>query len=190
MPPAIYTIPFDQPFLDSLVAGLMTRAGKDPLALTRMTVLLPTRRAARSLREAFLRAGNGKALLLPRMIPVGDLDPEELALLSDESESGGAGFELPPAISDLRRRLTLTQLVHKFAYEIGNPIAWGQAAPLAAELARFIDEVQAEGRDFAKLAELAPEKYAEHWQKILEFLAIVSTHWPELLSEIGCLDPA
>ncbi len=57
MPPAIYSIPAEQPFLDTLVAGLMRRAGKAPLALAGMTVLLPTRRAARSLREAFLRAG-------------------------------------------------------------------------------------------------------------------------------------
>ncbi|HXE27306.1 MAG TPA: hypothetical protein VN656_02270, partial [Stellaceae bacterium] len=79
MPPAIYSIPAEQPFLETLVTGLMRRAGKAPLALAGMTVLLPTRRAARSLREAFLRAGNGAAMLLPRMLPVGDLDPEELA---------------------------------------------------------------------------------------------------------------
>jgi ATP-dependent helicase/nuclease subunit B len=188
--PSIYAIAFDQPFLDTLVAGLMQRAGKDPLVLARMTVLLPTRRAARSLREAFLRAGNGKALLLPRMIPVGDLDPEELALLTDEGEAGGAGFDLPPAISELRRRLMLTQLVQAFERAQGNPIAPGQAAALAADLARFLDEVQAEGRDFSKLCDLAPEKYAEHWQKILRFLAIVTDHWPAMLAEIGCLDPA
>src|SRR5215472_12453531 len=105
MPPAIYSIPFDQPFLDTLVAGLMRRAGKDPLALTRMTVLLPTRRAARSLREAFLRAGDGKALLLPHMMPVGDLDPAEIALLGDEGEVASGGLDLPPAIPPLRRQL-------------------------------------------------------------------------------------
>jgi ATP-dependent helicase/nuclease subunit B len=190
MPPSIYTIPFDQPFLDTLVAGLMRRASQDPLALTRMTVLLPTRRAARSLREAFLRFGGGKVMLLPRMLPVGDLDPDELALLADESEPGGEGFDLPPAVPELRRRLMLTQLVQAFGRTQGNPIALGQAVPLAAELARFIDEVQAEGRDFGKLAALVPENYAQHWQQILKFLAIVTEHWPAMLDDIGCLDPA
>ncbi|HVA11680.1 MAG TPA: double-strand break repair protein AddB, partial [Stellaceae bacterium] len=104
MPPAIYSIAPDQPFLDTLVAGLMRRAGKAPLALAGMTVLLPTRRAARSLREAFLRAGNGAAMLLPRMLPVGDLDPDELALLPDEADGVGAGFEIPPSVPELRRR--------------------------------------------------------------------------------------
>ncbi len=188
--PAIYTIPFDRPFLDTLVAGLMRRAGKEPLALTRMTVLLPTRRAARSLREAFLRAGSGKPLLLPHMMPVGDLDPEELALLGDESEAGGQSLEIPPAVPTLRRRLMLTQLVRAFGRAEGNPLALGQAAPLAAELARFLDEVQAEGRDFARLGELVPADYAQHWQEILKFLDIIRVHWPTMLAAIGCLDPA
>ncbi len=190
MLPAIYTIPFDQPFLDTLVAGLMRRAGAEPLALTRMTVLLPTRRAARALREAFLRSGNGKALLLPRMMPVGDLDPEELAFLADEGEIAAQGLELPPAVPELRRRLMLTQLVQGFGRSRGNPLALGQAAPLAAELARFLDEVQAEGRDLAQLDQLVPANYAEHWQEILKFLDIVRVHWPKMLSGIGCVDPA
>lgn len=189
MPPSVYAIPFDQPFLDTLVAGLMDRAAGDPLALTRMTVLLPTRRAARSLREAFLRAGNGEPLLLPRMIPVGDLDPEELALRADEGEPN-LGFDLPPSVSPLRRRLLLTQLVHRFGQRDGMAMSLGQAAPLAAELARFLDEVEAEGCEFAQLERLVPEEHAEHWQKILQFLTIVTAHWPAMLEEIGCLDPA
>ena len=188
--PAIYSIPADRPFLDTLVTGLMRRAGSDPLALTRMTVLVPTRRAARSLREAFLRAGDGKAMLLPKMMPVGDLDPEDLAFLADEGESDGAGFDLPPAIPDLRRRLMLVQLVLKFAESRGEPIALGQAAPLAGELARFLDEVQAEGCDFAALSTLVPERYAAHWQLILQFLEIVTAHWPQALADIGALDPS
>lgn len=190
MPPSIYSIPCDKPFLDTLVAGLMRRAHRDPLALTRMTVLLPTRRAARSLREAFLRAGNGKALLLPKMVPVGDLDPEELAFLGDEAETGGAGFDLPPAVPALRRQLMLTQLVRAFGRGSGDALALGQAAPLAAALARFLDEAQIERRDFRDLANLVPAQYAQHWQDVLAFLAIVTEHWPKMLAEIGCLDPA
>jgi ATP-dependent helicase/nuclease subunit B len=189
MPPAIHSIPADQPFLDTLVAGLTRRAGKAPLALARMTVLLPTRRAARSLREAFLRAGNGAAMLLPRMLPVGDLDPEELALLPEEAEGAGQGFEIPPAVPELRRRLLLTRLVRKYAEQNGEAIALGQAAPLARELARFLDEAHAEGCDLEKLAELVPEKLAEHWQRVVTFLDILRVHWPAILASLGCLDP-
>ena len=74
------------------------------LALARVTVLLPTRRACRSLREAFLRASDGRALLLPSLRPLGDLD-------SDEALLTAAGAELPPAMSPLRRQLMLTRLI-------------------------------------------------------------------------------
>src|SRR6185312_685958 len=189
MPPAIYSIPAEQPFLETLVTGLMRRAGKAPLALAGMTVLLPTRRAARSLREAFLRAGDGAAMLLPRMLPVGDLDPEELALLPDEAEGAGQGFDLPPAVPERRRRLLLTQLVRRYSDANGDTIALGQAAPLARELARFLDEAHAEGCDLAKLDELVPDKLAAHWQNVVKFLEILRSAWPTILATLGCVDP-
>ena len=64
----------------------------DPLALADMLVLLPNRRACRSLRDAFWRAGNGQAMALPSIQPIGDLDPDDL-LLDAKSE-----LDLPPAI--------------------------------------------------------------------------------------------
>jgi inactivated superfamily I helicase len=76
--PTVFTIPSTFAFVDTLAAGLMTDAGQDPLALARMTVLLPTRRACRSLREAFLRLAGGAPLLPPRMMPLNDLDEDEV----------------------------------------------------------------------------------------------------------------
>ena len=69
-----------------MAAGLLAMAGSEPLALSRIMVLLPTRRAVRALRDAFLRtAPDGKEpgapLLLPRMRPIGDLDSDELSLI-------------------------------------------------------------------------------------------------------------
>ncbi|HET7595094.1 MAG TPA: double-strand break repair protein AddB, partial [Stellaceae bacterium] len=138
MRPAVYTIASDVPFLDALAAGLLARAGRDPLALARQTILLPTRRASRALREAFLRASGGKALLLPRLAPVGDVDAEELVLLGEEADSE-AGLDIPPAVPELRRQLLLTRLVLGWGRARGSgPLTAGQAAPLARELARFL----------------------------------------------------
>ncbi len=186
----VFTIAPELPFLDTLVAGLEAQAGGDPLALARMTVLLPTRRAVRALGEAFLRTRGGAARLLPRLVPVGDLDADELALLGDEDAAEG-GLEIAPGIPDLRRRLLLMRLVLRWGQEQGiGPLTPGQAAPLAAELARFLDETQAERCDLGGLALLAPEEHAEHWQHVLKFLAIVTEHWPAILAAEGCLDPA
>jgi ATP-dependent helicase/nuclease subunit B len=185
----IYTIPPDQPFLAALAKGLLRESGGDPAVLARHTILLPTRRAVRAMGDAFLRASDGRALLLPRLMPVGDLDADELSLLGDEGEDGDIG--IPPAVPELRRILMLTRLVLRWGRVEGTgPMTPGQAAPLAAALARFLDEVQVAGGKLAELETLVPGEYAEHWQKVIEFLEIVRRHWPDALAEIGCLDPA
>jgi ATP-dependent helicase/nuclease subunit B len=186
----IYTIPPEAPFLDCLAAGLLAEAGGDPAALARSTILLPTRRAVRAMAESFLRVSEGRALLLPRLMPVGDLDADELAMLGDEG-GGAEGFDIAPAVPELRRRLMLMRLVLAWGRRQGTgPLAPGQAAPLAAELARLLDEVQAEGGSLDNLAQLVPDEHAEHWQKVLRFLDIIRLYWPEALAAIGCLDPA
>ncbi len=187
---AISTIPADVPFFDALVAGLRAESGGDPLALARYTILLPTRRAGRALAEAFLRSSEGRALLLPRLVPVGDVDAEELAFAADEG-GDAPSFDIPPAVPELERLLLLTRLALEWGRRRGGgPLTAVQAAPLARELSRFLDEVQTEGGDFSRLGDLVPADYAEHWQQVLEFLGIVTAYWPRHLAERGYLDPA
>ena len=66
----------------------------------------------------------------------------------------------------------------------------GQAAALAASLARLLDAVATEGASFARLADLAPADLAEHWQIVRKFLDILPQHWPGMLAAEGALDPA
>jgi ATP-dependent helicase/nuclease subunit B len=186
--PRIYTIAADRPFLDTLAKGLVRLAGGDPLQLPRMTVLLPTRRAARSLREAFLRltgegSDPGAPLLLPRMRPLGDFDADEL-------DFGDETLALPPAIPELRRRLLLTRLVLQWHPQEDDPLPPGRAAALAAAMARLLDTAAIEGASFADLRDLAPLELAAHWQVVLRFLNILPLHWPGVLAEEGALDPA
>ena len=189
-PPHIYTIAPDRPFLATLADGLIALAGGDPLLLPGMTVLLPTRRAARSLREAFLRltaegSDPGAPLLLPRLRPIGDLDDDEIAL------GGDATLAVPPAIPELRRRLLLTRLVLGWSAAKGDTeLLPGQAAALAAALARLLDAAASEGASFDRLRELAPADFAEHWQEVLDFLDILPRAWPPILNAEGALDPA
>ena len=57
----IYDIPAHLPFLDCLAAGVLREVpGDAPERLSRVTILLPTRRSARALRTAFLRAGGAE----------------------------------------------------------------------------------------------------------------------------------
>lgn len=187
----VYSIPPDVPFVDALARGLLRRAGDGPLALSATTVLLPTRRACRALQDAFLRAVDGRALLLPRLLPLGDLDEEELVLAGDEVPSdGGAALAQPPAIAPLRRQLLLARLIRHWGARSDQAIPGDQAVRLAAELARLIDQTETEELDFAKLDRLVPEDYAEHWQRTLGFLRIVTEHWPAMQAAEGCIGPA
>lgn len=189
--PAVFTIPPGAPFVDALAAGLMAEAGGDPLALARMTVLLPTRRGCRALHEAFLRRAEGRPLLLPRMRPLGDLDPDDLMGGGEEVADGGFAAELPPAMPPLRRQLRLAREILDAAVgPDGTPPTAEQAARLAAELARLLDQVQTEQLSLDGLERLVPEDYAAHWQRTIDFLALLRERWPALLQEEGCLDPA
>ncbi len=183
---AFYTIPSELPFLDTLVSGILPSATGDPLALTRTTVFLPTRRAVRSLSDAFLRASTGRALLLPRLIPVSDVDAEEWAVSDDDAD-----IEIPPPLPPLQRQLRLAQLILKWSEGAAvTRLTPGQAAPLARALADFLDAVETARCQVGALEKLAPERFAAHWQEVLQFLRIVTQHWPAMLAELGALDPA
>ncbi len=204
-PPTLFTIPCHLPFADTLATGLMGNgipgileprgAETDPTRLSRLTLLLPTRRACRALQESFLKRGDGAPVLLPRIAPLGDLDEENMAFaeaedLNDGGLAGNAMNELPPAISQTRRRLLLMRLVRDFEERRdGAPHSVDQTALLAGELARLLDQTQRERLSFDTLASLVPEQYTAHWHITLDFLKIISEHWPRILAEEGRLDP-
>ena len=85
------TIPAHAPFLETLATHWLATQ-PDP---SRGLILLPTRRAARALADAFLRAGNGRPMLLPRIIALGALDETPLTL--------AGALDLPPAVTPARR---------------------------------------------------------------------------------------
>jgi ATP-dependent helicase/nuclease subunit B len=172
----VFTIPPHLDFLRSLAEGLL-RDDLEALAGTR--ILLPSRRACLGMREAFLSAAGGKALLLPRMEPIGEVDTDELFL--DPS----LNLELPRGIEGIERQVLLTRLV----------LARGgttheQAVRLAGALGQFLDELENEGIDLDQLEGLVPDELAEHWQVTLDFLKILRTAWPELLRARGAIGAA
>lgn len=166
------------PFVDALAAGLLAEAGDRAEALADVVVLLPTRRACRHLADAFLRQTGGRALLLPRIEPLGEIDPDEL-LIEGVLDPG-----LPPAISPLRRQLLLARLLQPLNWPIEH------ALRLAGDLAALLDELQTERVDLGALDRLVPDELAGHWQKSRAVLAVIGYAWPELVAAEGMLDPA
>lgn len=186
----LFNIAIDRRFADELARGILAQSAADPLALADLLILLPTRRAVRALREAFLRASDGKPTILPRMAPLGDLDEGEWETMGDSD-----GLTLPPAIDPTEREALLTRLVAAFkddesGDEGGQPVAQStaQALKLARELGSLLDELAIDGVGFDRLAGLVEGNFASHWQRTLQFLAIVGEHWPQVLAERGMID--
>jgi ATP-dependent helicase/nuclease subunit B len=182
-------IPAEQRFLPALAEGLLAQVpADDPAALATHTLLLPTRRAARALREAFLTAAGGRALLLPRMRALPGLSVEE----ADELALP-ALLDLPPAVAPLTRQAVLSRIVLGIPRRYGGPLGAEQAWLLAGELATLFDEIAFEEADLdlietahpadfaaswlARLGGLVPDKLAVHWQITTRLLQAVVRDW-------------
>ena len=178
--PRLYTIPPSAPFLSTLASAVLNGdlpvpggAKPDPLELPRAIIYLPTRRAVRALRDAFLEAAGGRAVLLPSIRALGDPDEDAAIIFGGEgnAEEGFAGAGGARGIGPLERRLALMRLVlawSKTLHESGKssreeavpPVATpAQASYLAADLGNLMDFIESEEVDLSALEELAPEEH-------------------------------
>lgn len=180
---AVFTVPSHRSFADSLVAGLIARYGRDPLALANGRILLPNNRAVRSITEAFVRA-SGAGLVLPRLVPVGDPELEER--IGGALDPADLDDPVPPAIDPLDRLLALAELVR------ADGESTIEALRMASDLARTLDAIVIEEVQPARLRDVAQEtdELARHWQVSLDRLSAILDQWPERLRQLGRIDLA
>lgn len=205
---AIFTVPPGEPFLTRLARAILDgelpaggKGRKGALHLSDITLMLPTRRAARVMQDAFLAASGARALLMPDIRPIsqGEEDLTLLSGLAGLTTLGTGLVDLPPAVSPLERTLTLMQLVLQWRAAMASAKpdeasagsnTPAQAAALAAELARLMDMVETENVAFTDIRGLVPDSYASHWEQTVEFLRIVTQMWPVYLKERGFVSAA
>ncbi|MEO6361131.1 MAG: double-strand break repair protein AddB [Sphingomicrobium sp.] len=179
--PNVFTIPAHRSFADALAAGLLTRAGRDPLALAAGRILLPNNRAVRTVTEAFVRlSGNG--LILPRLIPIGDAELDER--IGGALDPLDAADAIPEAVDPLARLLSLAQLIR------GPGESSAEALRLASDLARTLDALLIEEVDPRRLIEASADApdLAVHWQVSLDRLRAILDLWPKQLQDLGKID--
>jgi ATP-dependent helicase/nuclease subunit B len=198
----VFSVPASVPFLRSVIAALVDgrlvdgfEARAHPERLAQVTLYLPTRRAGRMAREVFLDELNTDAVLLPRIVALGDIDEDELAFAEEPELYGGAApLEIPPKLGDLDRRLTLARLVAMWAKSpVSAPLVVGGPAStlaLAGDLARLMDDMVTRGVGWDALDGLVPDQLDKYWQYSLEFLRIARQAWPAHLQEIQKIEPA
>jgi len=205
---SLFSIAPGVPFLSTLIEALKNGQliqdfdATDPLELSRCTFYVPTQRAARSLRTAFIEHSNGNACLLPDIRPLG--------LLGETGEEEAHFFHgcadmaltLAPPLDALERLLLLARLIRPWrnrlpkhlralfgVEEIAIPTNSADAIWLAYDLARLMDEVETQEADWTKLTAICPDDVAEWWQISLDFLNIVTQNWPHILAERHLSNP-
>ena len=190
--PRVFTIPPAVSFLDVLARTLVNALVREdtPFALSDAIVVLPTRRAARGLAQAFLTCSPQTATLLPRIRTLGDLDPADAGL-----GEFGDDLDQDPAIDPLARRLILARLIQARGAQSdwsADPVS----ALLAADaLADLLDSAAlmasgSENFDWSKLSTLVSEhELAKHWEQSTTFLSIVTEAWPAYLASVNKVDP-
>lgn len=208
MPANVFTLPLGVPFLKALAKAILNgdlpAAGRQPpniLSLPKITLLLPTRRAARVAREAFLSVAQTRALIMPRIQPIseGEGDLSLITSIAELGPSGADALEQPPAIASLDRTLILMQLVGRWRQSMAENASQSgktnlgstpaQAAQLAGELGKLMDDIERENVSLSGIQNLVPETYSEHWKKTVDFLKIVTEMWPNYLTASGLTSP-
>ena len=164
----------------------MARYDDDPMILSESLILLPNRRSCTELKEVFLEYSK-HAMLLPKIQPIGEIGDAVVV----------PHIEHNPPISALEQQAILTRLV--WQWQQGNREVMGghamattsidQAAMLAKTLVQFLNDVEREQISLDSLETLVPEHYAEHWHITLEFLNILSQHWPIILQDMKKISP-
>ncbi len=214
--PRVFTIPSGAPFLPTLSRALLDGilvedfpGAGGAAALADATIYVPTQRAAQALTEALLSASGARSLILPRIAPLGALEPDEPAtIFAPESEEAPRPA---PAVGALARRHVLATLTRAWGEALKGAIRTvgadgrlivdasepalvaatpAQAYALAGDLAALIDDMIIEGAPWAKVETLAPDAYDPYWRITLDFLKIAFAHWPQWLTEHGLIDRA
>lgn len=161
--PHVFHLPPGVDFAPALVAGLRARlASHPPEAMAGVTLFLNTNRMRRRVIDAFCADGPG---FLPR-----------LRVLTDISE-GMALPGLPSAVSPLRRRLELSQLIARLLDAQPDLAPRAAIFDLADSLAGLMDEMQGEGVSPEIIGALDVSDHSAHWARTRAFLSIVAPYF-------------
>jgi ATP-dependent helicase/nuclease subunit B len=199
--PHLWSIPAGVPFLDALAEAVLAdrfglglaRPSDDPAALAALTIYVPTRRAVRGLAHALQQRAGGGAMILPRLVPLGDPTEALVADALEEELRAGDSEALP--VPPLTRQMLLASLLQaagRAGSGAGTGLlsdSLGAAFALGGDLAAILDAMQAEETPFDRLGTLDASRFDAFWQTTAELMAILGAHWPAILAERGVCDP-
>ena len=170
----------------------------DPLELSTWTILLPTRRAVRACREAFIELDPDTARLLPVIRALGDVDEDEIHITGAYGPGAAGDLDLPPAATQVQRQFILTRIVRDWARS--NPVnpaaraindSTSHALQMAASLVQLIDSLETGAITLADLPDLlsGDHEMPLHRNEAADFLKIIAQIYPAAMAEAGLMGP-
>lgn len=166
----ICTLNLSENFAERLVEYILNK-NLSPLEIAQMQIILPTKRAVKTVKDIFLQRAENVPLLLPKLTALYDID-----VLQED---------IPESISHIERVILLTRLCQKKP----NVDSLDQALTIAISLASLLDEFYQHEASFDDLENLVPDlELAAHWNETIVFLDIIRSVWPALLKEKGLID--
>jgi ATP-dependent helicase/nuclease subunit B len=194
MLPRVYNIAPGGNFLEVLARKILEGFPLEPSeirpTLSRWTILLPTRRAARQLGLILLKQSGQKAIRLPRIKPIGDLEEDQLvdadltSALPKAMSKPGQFF----ALFSLLRRWSEENPLIALANEIANSPA--QSIALTNSLIKLVEQFETEEMTLENLSEVYDTDLSEHRNAILSLLALVKNSLPKILIDESVIGPS
>lgn len=186
--PRVLNLPAGSPFLIRVARGLIDslQANQHPGVLADAIIYVPNRRSARALAYALFQANGGKALMLPDIRALGDLESTEPPPSAENRLA-----DLPPIYPPGKRLGELSRLIMAYFNEKKAAIPASTALSSAREMASLLDQAALSGDvDWNGLDELVQDQaLARHWEESVEFLHIITRLWPDQLKSARAMDP-
>ena len=156
------------------------------MGLSKAMILLPTRRAARELSDAFLAASDGRATLLPLMRTLADMDENEPPFAPGDLEA-----RVAPAINPARHSFELARMVGAKMAKDGAAPSAAAALAMSQPLASLLSDLAMEELPASALEALSEnlDTLPAHFQDAATFVQIVAQFWPAHLKELGLSEP-
>ena len=110
----VYNIPYSCSFVDTLAQKFSQEYENKKEELADVIFLLPNRRTCLSLKEAFVRYNGKKPTMLPKIVPIGDFQEEDIFLLNGDNSQ--VIDSLKPAIDEFERLFIFARLIDNILF--------------------------------------------------------------------------
>jgi ATP-dependent helicase/nuclease subunit B len=183
----VFNIKSNYNFLESLVHFVLEKYGSDLLYLSKITILLPSRRSCRVIKEIFLKQAGRNSIILPNIKAIGDVDYDEIGLnFLELDDLEGFNELISRPVRSLKYRCLLIDEIRKFndkTHLFGKTVNTNQIDLIASNLEDFLSEVEREELNLDDLDNIDDNELAGHKQKILQFLRYFGSDWRRVLEK-------